>query len=92
MNSLHLIIENYRSEVELVITGLDRFTSVMQAISDIKKTAIQAEVRYTTYQVCFIKVPLRNFKIERSSKISICNLILLSYANYTFEKCKNKDI
>nr|XP_033194235.1 dynein heavy chain 10, axonemal-like [Bombus vancouverensis nearcticus] len=53
MNSLHLIIENYRSEVELVITGLDRFTSVMQAISDIKKTAIQAEVRYTTYQETF---------------------------------------
>lgn len=78
MNSLHLIIENYRSEVELVITGLDRFTSVMQAISDIKKTAIQAEVRYTTYQVCFMKVPLQ---IERSSKISICNLVLLLHAN-----------
>lgn len=45
------MIENFRKEVELVITGLDRFTSVMQAISDIKKTAVRAEVRYTTYQV-----------------------------------------
>ncbi|KAK1133358.1 hypothetical protein K0M31_011173 [Melipona bicolor] len=53
MNNLRSIIEDFRSEVELVITGLDRFTSVMQAISDIKKTAIQAEVRYTTCQETF---------------------------------------
>ncbi|KOX73523.1 Dynein heavy chain 10, axonemal, partial [Melipona quadrifasciata] len=53
MNNLRSIIENFRSEVELVITGLDRFTSVMQAISDIKKTAIQAEVQYTTCQETF---------------------------------------
>ncbi|KAF3425259.1 hypothetical protein E2986_13407 [Frieseomelitta varia] len=53
MNDLRLIIEDFRSEVELVITGLDRFTSVMQAISDIKKTAIQAEFRYTTCQETF---------------------------------------
>ncbi|KZC13452.1 Dynein heavy chain 10, axonemal [Dufourea novaeangliae] len=53
MNELRLIIENFRTEVELVITGLDRFTSVMQAISDIKKTAVQAEVRFKTYQETF---------------------------------------
>lgn len=53
MNDLKSIIEQFRSEVEIVITGLDRFTSVMQAISDIKKTAIQAEVRISTYQVRF---------------------------------------
>ncbi|XP_026670097.1 dynein heavy chain 10, axonemal [Ceratina calcarata] len=53
MNEMNLLIESFRSEVELVITGLDRFTSVMQAIADIKRTAIQAEVRYTTYQETF---------------------------------------
>nr|XP_034180267.1 dynein heavy chain 10, axonemal [Osmia lignaria] len=53
MHDLKSIIEQYRSEVEIVITGLDRFTSVMQAISDIKKTAIQAEVRISTYQETF---------------------------------------
>ncbi|XP_076621651.1 dynein heavy chain at 89D [Colletes latitarsis] len=53
MNDLKTMIENFRGQVELVITGLDRFTSVMQAISDIKKTAIQAEVRFKTYQETF---------------------------------------
>nr|XP_031841739.1 dynein heavy chain 10, axonemal [Nomia melanderi] len=53
MIDLKSIIETFRSEVELVITGLDRFTSVMQAISDIKKTAVQAEVRFKTYQETF---------------------------------------
>lgn len=51
MNELHVIMDDLRAEVELVITGLSRFTSVMQAISDIKKMAIQAEVCYTTCQV-----------------------------------------
>ena len=51
MNELHVIMDGLRTEVELVITGLSRFTSVMQAISDIKKMAIQAEVCYTTCQV-----------------------------------------
>ncbi|XP_012151823.2 dynein heavy chain at 89D [Megachile rotundata] len=53
MTDLQNIIENFRSEVEIVITGLDRFTSVMQAISDIKKSAIRAEVRINTYQETF---------------------------------------
>ncbi|CAK9806047.1 Dynein axonemal heavy chain 10 [Anthophora plagiata] len=53
MNDLQLIIDSFRGEVELVITGLDRFTSVMQAIADIKKTAVRAEVRFTTYQETF---------------------------------------
>ncbi|KAK2587900.1 hypothetical protein KPH14_003996 [Odynerus spinipes] len=46
-------IEQYRGKVELVITGLERFTLIMQAISDIKKMAIQAEVQYTSYQETF---------------------------------------
>ncbi|CAL7939586.1 unnamed protein product [Xylocopa violacea] len=53
MQDMNQMIENFRNEVELVITGLDRFTSVMQAIADIKRAAIQAEVRYTTYQETF---------------------------------------
>ncbi|XP_076380407.1 dynein heavy chain at 89D [Megalopta genalis] len=62
MNDLKSIIDAFRTEVELVITGLDRFTSVMQAISDIKKTAIKAEVRFKTYQ--------ETFKTFRSHDIS----------------------
>ena len=68
MNNLHLIIEDFQTKVELVVTGLDSFTSVMQAISDIKKTAIQAEVRYTTYQVCLRKLFIE--KLTCKSKFS----------------------
>ncbi|KAG7199559.1 hypothetical protein KM043_014170 [Ampulex compressa] len=53
MNELSVKIESFRAEVELVITGLDRFTLIMQAISDIKKMAIQAEVQYVSYQETF---------------------------------------
>ena len=53
MNDLDTKIENFRNEVELVISGLDRFKVVMQAITDIKKLAVQAEVQYLSYQVIF---------------------------------------
>lgn len=53
MSDLKTRIENYRSEVELVITGLDRFTLVMQAITDVRRMAIQAEVQFLSYQECF---------------------------------------
>lgn len=51
MNGLKKVIETFRNEVELVISGLDRFKIVMQAISNIKKLAVQAEVQYSEYQV-----------------------------------------
>lgn len=69
MNDMQQMIENFRKEVELVITGLDRFTSVMQAISDIKKTAVRAEVRYTTYQVSRRKEIIIIRKISLGKKI-----------------------
>ncbi|KAI4497256.1 hypothetical protein M0802_007740 [Mischocyttarus mexicanus] len=53
MNEFKEQMEQYRDKVELVITGLERFTMIMQAISDIKKMAIQAEVQYTLYQETF---------------------------------------
>ncbi|XP_043489632.1 dynein axonemal heavy chain 10 [Polistes fuscatus] len=53
MNEFKEQIEQYRDKIELVITGLERFTMIMQAISDIKKMAIQAEVQYTSYQETF---------------------------------------
>lgn len=51
MINLKTKIDNYRKEIELVISGLDRFKIIMQAISDVKKMAIQAEVQYQLYQV-----------------------------------------
>lgn len=53
MNHLKTQIETFRGEVELVITGLDRFTLIMQAIADVRKMAIQAEVQFLSYQECF---------------------------------------
>ncbi|XP_047348543.1 dynein axonemal heavy chain 10 isoform X3 [Vespa velutina] len=53
MNEFKELIEQYRDKVELIITGLERFTMIMQAISDIKKMAIQAEVQYMSYQETF---------------------------------------
>lgn len=53
MNQLKTQIDTFRSEIELVITGLDRFVSIMQAIADVKNTAIQAEVQFLGYQECF---------------------------------------
>lgn len=52
MNEFKELIEQYRYKVELIITGLERFTMIMQAISDIKKMSIQAELQYVSYQVC----------------------------------------
>lgn len=71
MNELHVIMDGLRSEVELVITGLSRFTSVMQAISDIKKMAIQAEVCYTMCQVFSIWCTL-------SRRLDLVNIYLRS--------------
>ncbi|RLU20605.1 hypothetical protein DMN91_007218 [Ooceraea biroi] len=53
MNELKTQIEAFRGEVELVITGLDRFMSIMQAIADVKRMAVQVEVQFLSYQECF---------------------------------------
>lgn len=53
MNQLKTQIEIFRREIELVVTGLDRFMSIMQAITDVRNMAIQAEVQYLSYQECF---------------------------------------
>ncbi|XP_050455387.1 dynein axonemal heavy chain 10 [Cataglyphis hispanica] len=53
MNQLKTQIETFRSEIELVVTGLERFMSIMQAITDVRNMAIQAEVQYLSYQECF---------------------------------------
>lgn len=53
MSDLKTRIETFRSEVELVITGLDRFTLIMQAIADVRRMAVQAEVQFLSYQECF---------------------------------------
>jgi dynein heavy chain len=53
MSELKSQIETYRREIELVVTGLDSFTSIMQAITDVKNMAIQAEVQFLSYQECF---------------------------------------
>lgn len=53
MNQLKTQIVIFRGEIELVVTGLDRFMSIMQAITDVRNMAIQAEVQYLSYQECF---------------------------------------
>lgn len=53
MNQLKTQIDTFRGEIELVITGLDRFVLIMQAIADVRNTAIQAEVQFRGYQECF---------------------------------------
>ncbi|XP_011694340.1 PREDICTED: dynein heavy chain 10, axonemal [Wasmannia auropunctata] len=53
MNQLKTQIDTFRGDIELVVTGLDRFVSIMQAISDVKNTAIQAEMQFLCYQECF---------------------------------------
>nr|KAF7430111.1 hypothetical protein H0235_006509 [Vespula pensylvanica] len=71
MNEFKDLIEQYREKVELIITGLERFTMIMQAISDIKKMAIQAEVQYILYQVCNVVrfCQLETFKTLRAHGI-----------------------
>lgn len=61
MINLKTKIDNYRREIELVISGLDRFKIIMQAIADVKKMAIQAEVQYRLYQVLLIKFSKKNY-------------------------------
>lgn len=51
MLELKTVIERFREEIEFVISGLDRFKIIMQAITDVKKMGIQAEVQYLLYQV-----------------------------------------
>lgn len=51
MKNLKDKIERYRTDVELVISGLERFKLVMNTISEIKRLCIQAEVDYSQYQV-----------------------------------------
>jgi len=53
MNELKAQIEALRIEVELVITGLTRFMSIMQAITDVKGMAVQTEVKFLSYQESF---------------------------------------
>ena len=51
MNELKSKIKKSRQEIEFVVSGIDRFKVIMQAIADIKKMSIQAEVQYLLYQV-----------------------------------------
>lgn len=53
MNQLKTQIENFQNDVELVITGLDRYTMIMQTIANVKRIAIQTEVQFLSYQECF---------------------------------------
>lgn len=53
MGQLKTQIGTFRGEIELVVTGLDRFVSIMHAIADVKNMAIQAEVQFLCYQECF---------------------------------------
>ncbi|KYN43305.1 Dynein heavy chain 10, axonemal, partial [Trachymyrmex septentrionalis] len=53
MGQLKTRIDTFRGKIELVVTGLDRFVSIMQAITDVRNTAIQAEVQFVCYQECF---------------------------------------
>lgn len=62
MKQMKTQIETFRSAIELVVTGLDRFTSIIEAIADVRKMASQAEVDYVTYQECFRT--LRTYGIE----------------------------
>ncbi|XP_020287480.1 dynein heavy chain 10, axonemal isoform X2 [Pseudomyrmex gracilis] len=62
MKQMKTQIETFRSAIELVVTGLDRFTSIIEAIADVRKMASQAEVDYVTYQECFRT--LRTYEIE----------------------------
>lgn len=51
MTELRAKMEKLREEIEYVVTGAEKFKVVMQAISDVKKYTVQAEVEYDTYQV-----------------------------------------
>ncbi|XP_070520949.1 dynein axonemal heavy chain 10 [Cardiocondyla obscurior] len=53
MSQLKTQIETFRGEIELVITGLDRFVSIMQTIAEVKNMTIQAEVQFLCYQESF---------------------------------------
>lgn len=53
MNELSVQIQDLRVEVELVIIGLERFMSIMQAITDIKSMAVRIELQFISYQECF---------------------------------------
>jgi len=53
MHELKAQIETLRIEVELVITGLSRFMSIMQAIADVRGMAVQTEVKFLNYQESF---------------------------------------
>ncbi|XP_072767433.1 LOW QUALITY PROTEIN: dynein axonemal heavy chain 10-like [Anoplolepis gracilipes] len=65
INQLKTQIDIFRGEIELVVTGLDRFMSIMQAITDVRNMAIQAEVQYLSYQECF--QTMRTHAIEFSA-------------------------
>ncbi|XP_011310250.1 dynein heavy chain 10, axonemal [Fopius arisanus] len=53
MNDLQSKIKNFRTDIELVVSGLEKFKIVMQAIANVKKMAVQAEVQYNEYQETF---------------------------------------
>ncbi|XP_066582837.1 dynein axonemal heavy chain 10 [Prorops nasuta] len=57
-------IEQLRNEIELVVTGLERFTLIMQAISDIRRMAVQAEVQYASYREMFLLLRAHNVDFE----------------------------
>lgn len=74
MENLKTKIELFRSDIELVISGLDRFKVVMQAIADIKKLVVQSEVQYYLYQV---SLTLKNADKLRPRKFNRCFLSCL---------------
>ncbi|XP_028981786.1 dynein heavy chain 10, axonemal [Diachasma alloeum] len=53
MNNLKTKIKKFRSDIELVVSGLEKFKTVMQAIANVKKMGVQAEVQYNEYQETF---------------------------------------
>lgn len=69
MNNLKLKMDNYRKEVEFVISGLEKFKLVMKAISSIKKLATQAEVQYNEYQEVFRTLDIHNINYPIDDKL-----------------------
>lgn len=64
MSQLKTRIENFQSEIELVITGLDRYTMIMQAIAEVKRVAVQTEVQFLSYQECFQTMRVHGIKFS----------------------------
>ncbi|XP_014219672.1 dynein heavy chain 10, axonemal [Copidosoma floridanum] len=68
------MIDKYRILTELVVSGLEKFKTVMQSISDVKRTAIQAEVRYSMYQETFEILRAHGLAFDEGDEESARNL------------------